>query len=106
MTARRRPRSVPVMATSTPADPITPSDIGAAATALDTKADARNRGLRSILQVLIVGIVVDVIPLVIAAIDSDTVHVRELVKAGVRALLAGVLAIAMRYYAPPPAPES
>jgi hypothetical protein len=87
-------------------DPITPSDEAAAAVALDTRADARNRGLRTALQALAVAMLVDVIPVLLAALDAEVVNVRALVKAIVRVALSAALAFGMRYLAPPPAPEA
>lgn len=90
-------------------DPITPEDQEAADLALSTRADARNRGIRTAIQFAVIGIVVDGIVIANELLDSmdagEDVDWSEPGRALVRVVLGAVLAVVMRYQAPPPAPE-
>jgi hypothetical protein len=90
-------------------DPVTADDVAAATVALDTKADAKNRGLRTALQVLAVALVVDLLPWLISTVDridaGESVRLGSVLLAGLRIVLSGLLAWVLRYVAPPPAPE-
>lgn len=86
-------------------DPVEPGDRAAANLALDTKADATNRGVRTALQFLVVGIVVDLIPDLLSFLDTEEADWGELGKTIIRVTLGGLSGFLMRYVAPPPAPQ-
>lgn len=103
---RTRPPRVPSRTKETPmTNPTpTPEDYGAASVALDTGRDARNRFLRTALQAVLVMLAVDVVPVLVAALDSEDVDYGEVGKAILRVVLLGGASFVMRYAAPPPAP--
>lgn len=90
---------------ATPTD-VSRSDIGAAAVALDTQGDAKNRAARTALQALVVAVLVDVIPIVTDALDDEAVEWGEVGQVVLRVALMAVLSFVMRYVTPPPAPSS
>lgn len=76
------------------------ADRQAAALAINSSADARSRAFRTLLQVVSVEAVVVLVPLVLSFLDSGLAW-SDLWRSGVRAVLASVLAWAMRKRLPP-----
>lgn len=73
------------------------------------QTDALNRAFRTFIQFCVIGVIVDVIPTVMSALDTNTVDSDQLWRSGLRAFLGGVLAFMMRYKwspsdSPPPTP--
>ena len=87
----------------TPTPDPTPADAATATLALDRPRDARSRALRTAFQFLIVTVLVDLIPVLTAALEEDAgpLDVGRLIRAGVRIVLGAVLALVMRYFTPP-----
>jgi len=68
---------------------------------MTTQRDALNRAVRTFIQFVVIGVLVDFLPIVIAALDNEEFDGGRLGRAGLRALLGGLLAFAMRYSIPP-----
>lgn len=90
-------------------DIIDPEDREAADLALHTRADATNRGIRTAIQFALVGLIVDGISVANELLDAldagEDVNWSEPVRALIRIMLGALLAVVMRYQAPPPAPQ-
>jgi hypothetical protein len=65
------------------------------------KRDALNRAVRTFIQFVVIGSLVDVLPVVLNALDNDDVNEGRLGRAALRAVLGGLLAFVMRYSVPP-----
>lgn len=77
-----------------------------ATTPATTKLDALQRVARTLWAVLGASLLVDVAPLVLAALEPDAgADVAELAKATLRLLIAGAVTWALRYVKPPAWPE-
>lgn len=74
------------------------------------RLDAMNRAARTLYQLVVVGLVIDVVPLITDALDSgDPVDLASLVKAAARSALGALVAYMMRRYgdsAPIPTPAT
>ncbi len=79
-------------------------DRQAAILALNPSRDARNRALRTLIQVVAVEVVVVLAPLLLAVLDNG-LSWADVGRGGVRAVMAAALAWAMRRRFPPPAPS-
>ncbi len=69
---------------------------------MTTQKDALNRAVRTFIQFVVIGTLVDVLPVVLVALDGDEdINEGRLGRAVLRAALGGLLAFVMRYSIPP-----